>query len=213
VEVQQGGPLSYDLSVPDKDPSAQRGILFALGALVLGWVVVVVGGWFALGFLSTPMLVVRGFPLALVGFVLLASLWGAKRAMPRARQRVALVALVASAGAGFLAYTTLLHVKPTIPQMRYELDRATPAGFVLQREETSGDRLCRLGCPTVKRSYLPPAGDEDPVRTFVLALFGRGWDQTTDVAPELATSARRGEVRVHLQQRTDGTVEVTATRQ
>lgn len=213
VEVHPGGPLSYDLSVPDKDPSAQRGIIWALLTVVAGWLLAVVGGWFALGFLDQPRIVHRGFPLGLIVLVVGAGLWGTRNATNRAKRNAVLAALALSLGASFMAYKTLSNVKPTIPQIRWELDRVTPTGFRLASEDTHGDRLCRLGCPTVERVYEPPAGDPDPVRTFVLALFHDGWRQTTDVAPELATSARHGSVLVHLSESVDGTVEVTATRQ
>lgn len=213
MEVHPAGPLSYDLTVPDKDPSAQRGVIWALLALVVAWIVAVVGGWFALGYLSQPQVVHRGFPVALVAAVVGAGLWGTRNGTDRARRNAVLAALGMSLGAAFMAYQTLSHVKPTIPQIRWELNRVTPPGFTLTAEETHGDRLCRLGCPTIERVYEPPAGDPDPVRTFVLALFADGWEQTTDVPPEMATSARRGSVLIHLSESVDGTVEVTATRQ
>lgn len=212
MEVTQGGPLSYDLTVPDKDPSAQRGVLFGLAALVAGWLVAVIGGWFALGFMAKPFLVVRGFPLTYVAVCVLAAAWGARRSIRKA-QRTAIVAVLAmSLGAGFMAYNTLRNVKPTIPQLKYELDRQTPPGFSVTAEETHGDRLCRQGCPSVQRVYAAPADDPDPVRTFVLRLFANGWEPTSDVDPAMATTARRGSIFVHLGETSPHVVELSATR-
>jgi hypothetical protein len=212
VEAHPRGPLSYDVTVPDKDPSAQRGIIWALLTVVAGWILAVVGGWFVLGSLARPQIVHRGFPLGLIVLVVAASLWGTRNATNRAKRNAVLAALALSFVGSFTAYNTLANVKPTLPQIRRELDRVTPGGFRLASEDTHGDRLCRRGCPTVKRVYEPPSGDPDPVKTFVLALFDDGWQQTDDQPPELATSASHGSVIVHLTERADGTVEVTATR-
>jgi hypothetical protein len=214
MEVERtGGPLSYDLTVPDRDPSAQRGIIIGLLTVAAAWLMAVVGGWFVLGVLRNERVVNVGFPLLLVAAVLAATAWGARRSTARARRNALLVMFGASAIAALLAHNTLANVKPAVPQLQRALDAVElPGGFEVRAEETFGDRLCRRGCPRVERLYAFPAGDEDPVRTMVLAMFDQGWDPATDAPRELQTSARQGSIRVHLAEK-DGVVEVTATRQ
>lgn len=214
MEVERIGPLSYDVTVPDRDPSAQRGIIYGLLATAGGWLVAVVGGWLALGWLPDARVVSRGFPLALVAVALAAAFVGTRRSTPRARRNGALAVLGVATGAALLAGTTLASVSPALPQLRRALDTVElPAGFRVVSEDTRGDRFCRRGCPTVERVYAAPAGDPDPVRTMILAMFDQGWQPTTDVPRELATSAQRGSIFVHLGETDPHTVEVTVTRQ
>lgn len=214
MDGERTGALSYDLTVPDRDPSAQRGIIIGLLTTAAVWIVAVVGGWFALGFLRDPRMVHRGFPVAIVLIAVGATAWGARRSLSRPRRNAVLVIGGVAAVTALLAYNTLVHVKPTIPQVRHQLDSIDlPAGFRLSTEDAHGDRFCRRGCPTIERVYLAPENDADPVRTFVLAMFAQGWSQTSDVPPEMATTARKGTIFVHLGETAPHTVEVTATRQ
>ncbi|HVF05840.1 MAG TPA: hypothetical protein VNA20_13440 [Frankiaceae bacterium] len=214
MEVERVGPLSYDVVPPDRDPSAQRGIILGLLTAVAGWLVATVAGWFVLGFVSDARIVNRGFPLAIVVLALAVAFSATRRTMRRARRNGLLVVLGSALVAAFFATSTLANIKPTLPQVRAELDRvALPEGFRVVSETTSGDRLCRQGCPTVKRVYATPANDPDPVRTMVLAMFAQGWEPTSDVPPEQATTAQRETIFVHLGEKELRTVELTATRQ
>jgi hypothetical protein len=214
MEVQPGGPLSYDLTVPDRDPSAQRGIVIGLLATVAAWFVVVVGGWFVLGFVSDPALVHRGFPLLMVAVAVGATAWGARRTLPRPRRNAVLIILAVSSGAALLAANTLTNVKPTIPQVKAQIDDIhLPAGFTVVSETTHGDRFCRHGCPRVDRVYTAPADDPDPVKTFVLAMFRQGWKNPSDVPQDLATTAQRGVIFVQVGETSPHVVSLTATRQ
>lgn len=214
MEVERAGALSYDLTVPDRDPSAQRGIIIGLLTLVAAWVVAVVGGWVALGFLANPRIVHWGFPIAVVAACVGATAWGARRTLSRARRNALLVILGVSTAMALLAYNTLVNVKPTLPQVRHRLDSLElPPGFRVISEESRGDRFCRRGCPTVERVYLAPSDDLDPVRTIVLAMFDQGWKRTSDVEPENATTAISGTIFVHLGETSPHTVELTAVRQ
>jgi 4-amino-4-deoxy-L-arabinose transferase-like glycosyltransferase len=214
MEVERAGALSYDLTVPDRDPSAQRGVILGLLTVVAAWIACVVGGWFALGFVKDPRIVSRGFPLAVVALSVAATAWGARRSMSRARRNALLTILTISAVTSLLAYNTLANVKPTLPQVRYRLDSLDlPPGFRVVSEESHGDRFCRRGCPTVERVYLAPADDPDPVRTLILAMFDQGWKQNSDVEPENATTAVYGTIFAHLGDTAPHTVELTATRQ
>jgi hypothetical protein len=214
MEVRPGGPLSYDLDVPDRDPSAQRGIIIGLLTTVAAWVVLVVGGWFALGVFADPRAVSRLFPLLIVVAAVGATLTTTRRTMRHARRNaVAIISGVSLVGA-ILAHQQLTHVKPTIPQIRQYLDDvALPPGYTVVSEETRGDRLCRNGCPRIDRIYATPPGDSDPVKTMVLAMFDNGWDRASDVPPELATTAQRGEIFAQLSETAPQTVRVTASRQ
>lgn len=214
VELERLGPLSYDVTVPDRDPSAQRGIIRGLLTVIAGWLVGQILGWFTLGWVTDRRIVSRGFPLAILLLTLLAGLSGLRRSTPRAvRNGLLTVGAIGTVGA-LLAMMTLSNIKPTMKQVRHELDRvAFPAGYRVVAEETKGDRLCRQGCPTIERVYAAPESDPDPVRTMVLALFAQGWERTSDVEPENATTARRGSIFVHLGETAPHTVELTATRQ
>lgn len=209
-----GGPLSYDLSVPDRDPSAQRGIIVGLVVTVAAWVVFVVGGWFALGVFSDPRAVTRLFPLFIVAAAVGATAATTRTTMRHARRNAFAIIGVVSLVGSMLAYQQLIHVKPTIPQIQQALDDVTlPAGFRVVSEEKRGDRLCREGCPRVDRVYAAPEGDTDPVRTMVLAMFDSGWERVSDVDPALATTAKKGALFVHLSETAPHTVRVTAVRQ
>ena len=208
------GPLSYSLDVPDKDPSAQRGIVVGLLVLVVAWIVAVVGGWFALGSVSDASLVHRYFPLAMVAVTVGATYLGTRRTLHRARRQALVVILGISCAAGLLAFTTLHNVKMTVPQVRRVLDTVDlPPGFRVVGEETRGDRFCRRGCPRVDRTYEAPATDPDPVRTMVLAMYAQGWENPNDVPDESSTTARRGDIFVHLGETSPHVVTVTAARQ
>lgn len=214
MEVERVGALSYDLTVPDRDPSAQRGIVYGLLTVPAAWILCVVGGWFALGFLKDPRIVSRGFPIMVVALSVGATAWGARRSLSRPRRNAVLIILAVSTVTSLLAYNTLAHVKPTLPQVRHRLDSLDlPPGFRVVSEESKGDRFCRRGCPTVERVYLAPADDPDPVRTLILAMFDQGWKQTSDVEPENATTAIYGTIFAHLGDTAPHTVELTATRQ
>lgn len=214
VEVERIGPLSYDVVPPDRDPSAQRGIILGLLTAVGTWLVSMVAGWFALGFVSDARVVSRGFPLTIVVLALAVALAATRRTMPRARRNGLLVVLLSSLVAAFFSASTLTNIKPTLPQVRAALDRVDlPDGFRVVSERTSGDRLCRQGCPTVRRVYATPQDDPDPVRTIVLAMFAQGWEPTSDVPREQATTAQRETIFVHLGEKEPHTVELTATRQ
>ena len=214
VEHTTTGPLSYDLTVPDKDPSAQRGIILGLLVLVAAWIVAVVGGWFVLGFISDATIVHRYFPLAIVVVAVGATFLGTKSTLRRARQHALLVILAISTGAGLLAYNSLHNVKMTVPQVRRELDRIDlPAGFKVVNEETRGDRFCRHGCPRVDRTYEAPANDPDPVRTMVLAMFAQGWNNPNDIPDKDSTTALKNDIFVQLGETSPHTVQVTAARQ
>lgn len=214
MELERIGPLSYDVTPPDRDPSAQRGILRGLLTVIAGWVVGQVVGWFTLGWVTDGRIVSRGFPFAILVLTLLAGLSGLRRSTPRARRNGLLtVGAIGTAGA-LLAMMTLSNIKPTTKQVRHELDRVElPAGFRVVAEESKGDRLCRQGCPTIERVYAAPVADPDPVRTIVLAMFEQGWERTSDVDPAMATTARRGSIFVHLGETAPHTVELTATRE
>ena len=214
MELERVGPLSYDVTAPDLDPSAQRGIVFGLLATFSVWVVAVVGGWFLLGYVSDARWVHRGFPLGMVAIAVGAAAVGSRRTLRRARRTALLVTLAISCGASLLAFNTLRNVKPAIPQVRSQIDAIElPPGFTVISEETRGDRFCRRGCPRVDRVYAVPANDPDPVKTMVLAMFAQGWRNPSDVPPELATTAERGVVFVQLGEKDGHVVELTASRQ
>lgn len=214
MEVERAGPLSYDVAIPDRDPSAQRGIIRGMLTTVAGWVGGQVAGWFVLGYVSDARLVSRGIPALILALTLLAAFSGLRRSTPRAQRNGLLTAGAVGTLGALLALMTLTNIKPTLPQVRHQLDSvALPEGFRVVKETTSGDRLCRQGCPTIKRTYVAPENDPDPVRTMVLAMFAQGWEQTSDVAPEMATTARHGTIFVHLGETNPHTVEMTATRQ
>lgn len=208
------GALSYDLTVPDRDPSAQRGIVYGLLTTAAAWLLAVVGGWFALGFVKNPGVVHKGFPLAVVLLAVGMTAWGARRTLSRPRRNALLIILAVSSVTALLAHNTLAHVKPTLPQVRHQLDSIDlPPGFRLLSEESHGDRFCRRGCPTVERVYAAPETDPDPVRTLILAMFDQGWGRTSDIEPENATTASRGTIFAHLGETKSHVVELTATRQ
>lgn len=215
MEVGRISPLSYDVTAPERDPSSQRGVIVGLLTLIATWIVVVVGGWLALGFVANPRMVNVGLPLLIVLVTVGAAVFASRRCTPHALRHAALVMLAISTGASLLAFQTLVNVKATLPQVKWELDRVpVPDGFRLVAEETSGDRMCRRGCPRVDRVYAVPAGDEDPVRTLILAMFAHGWSRTSDVEEANATTAERDGIFAHLSENVDeGTVRLTATRQ
>lgn len=214
MQVDRTGPLSYDVTLPDRDPSAQRGIILGILTTIFGWLLAQVSGWFVLGFVKDARLVSRGFPLALLLTAVGVSLLGMRRTTRRAKRNGLLaVGAVGTVGA-LLALMTLSNIKPSLPQVRHQIDSVRlPPGFRVVQEETGGDRLCRRGCPSIKRTYAAPANDPDPVRTMVLAMFAQGWEQTSDVPPEMATTAQRGTIFVHLGETAPHTVLLSAVRQ
>ena len=214
-DVQRGGPLSYDVTPSDnRDPSAQRGIILGLLTTVAAWVTAVAGGWCALGTVPDPRSVSRFFPLAIMGIALLVTFATTRETLRRPRRNALIIIGGVSSVVAILAFTTLATIKPTIPQIRQQLDDVPlPDGFRVVSEEKRGDRLCREGCPRVDRVYAAPENDPDPVRTVVLAMFANGWEQTSDVEPHLATTARRGSIFVQLAETAPHTVRVTASRQ
>jgi hypothetical protein len=210
---EHGGPLSYSLEPASGEASAERPIVFGglgvLAMLVLG----LVGGWFALGFVADPRLVVVGVPLLMVAVALALALYGGRRHQRRALQRGLLVVLVIASLTAFLVNHALATIKPALPQVRHSLDVLDlPAGFTMLDQSTHGDRFCHHGCPTVLRHYAAPASVADPVSTLVLAMFDQGWHPISDVDPAAATIAARGDLTAQLAEKSPHVVEITVSR-
>ena len=207
------GPLSYDVTAPAGEASAQRPIvvggLVTVAAMTFG----LVGGWFALGWIADARLIAVGIPLAMVTLAVGLAVWSARDLLRRARRIGLGVVLGVSLLAAFLTNRALAHVEPALPQIRHSLDTLDlPDGFRVIGETTRGDRFCRNGCPAVQRRYAVPTNDEDPVRTMILTMFAQGWERTSTVPPELATTAHRDRVTAHVQDRGVGVIEVMAVR-
>ena len=213
MEGARTGPLSYDVTAPAGEASAEKPIVVGGLATVAMMVLGMVGGWFLLGWVADAAVVVAGIPVAMVVIAMALVLWAARHSLRRARRVAVGVVLATSLVAAFLTNQALANVEPALPQVRHTLASLDlPDGFSLVGETTRGDRFCRNGCPTVVRRYSTPARDPDPVRTLILAMFAQGWERTSDVAPELATTAHRDRVTAHLQDRGPRVVEVTAVR-
>jgi hypothetical protein len=207
------GPLSYDVSAADAGIDPDRPIILggvtAVGLLLLS----LVGGWFALGWITNSQVVTRGFPLAIVVVPLLVTGWLGRRLRARPRRNSLLVVLGAALLCAVLANRSLGTIKPALPQVRESIASVhLPAGFRLVAEETRGDRMCHHGCPTVVRRYAAPETDPDPVSTMVLAMFAQGWEPTSDVEPSQATTAQRGDINAQLGEKSPHVVEITVQR-
>ena len=214
MDGERVGPLSYSVDAPEGESSAQRAIVGAALVLVVGMVVAMVGGWFALGVVPSGKAVVDGLPLAMVVAGLGTALWLSRGALRQARRTALLTIGVLALIMAFLTQHVLAGIKPAIPQVRHAIDSIDfPPGFKLVSEETSGDRFCRRGCPTVDRFYESPPNDPDPVRTLILAMFDQGWHKTSDVAAEDATVAAKGVLTAQLQEDAQThVVEITVSR-
>ena len=207
------GPLSYDVSAPEGETSAQRAIV--LGALVIVGLMTVsmVGGWFVLGVLPSSAVIVKGAPLLILGASLGVALYASRTSLRRTRRTALLTVLALGLMAAFFTNQMLGNVKPALPQIRQTLDAIDlPAGFEMVDEETYGDRLCRRGCPRIERTYSAPANDPDPVSTLILAMFAQGWEQNADVDPRFATVAVKGGLTAHLSPGENNAVEMRVTR-
>jgi hypothetical protein len=213
MDGERVGPLSYSVDAPEGETSAQRAIIAATLVVTAAMVVSIVGGWFALGFVPSGNLVVDGLPLAMIVGALGTALWFSRGALRQAKRTALVTMTVVSLFAAFLTQHVLAGVKPAIPQVRHSIDVLhMPAGFTLRSEETSGDRFCRRGCPTVDRFYNAPEADPDPVSTLILAMFRQGWHTTSDVDPKSATVAAKGLLTAQLQEIEPHVVEITVSR-
>jgi hypothetical protein len=214
MDGERVGPLSYDVSRAEGDPSAQRPIVVG-GLMVAGLMALeLVGGWFLLGQFEDARRIVNGLPLALILLTVGVAIWTSRPLLRRARRVALAVVLSLSLLGALFTQQALANIEPAVPQVRHTLTTLRlPPGFELISETTRGDRLCRRsGCPGVVRTYSAPQDDEDPVRTLILAMFDQGWERTSTVAPELATTAHRDRVTAHLRDRGPSIVEVTAVR-
>lgn len=209
------GPLSYDVSAPEGETSAQRAIV--VGALVIVGLMTVamIGGWFVLGVFASRSAVVNGAPVLIVGAAVGAALLVSRGSLRRTRRTALLTVVALALVSAFFTNKMLGNVKPALPQIRQTIDSLElPPGFELLEEETYGDRLCRRGCPRIERLYSAPTNDPDPVSTLILAMFRQGWEPNTrDIDPALVTVALRGELTAHLSpQQGGGAVEMRVTR-
>jgi hypothetical protein len=185
MESDRLGPLSYDLTAPAGDADASKAVVVAILAIAAILAVGLVGGWFVLGVVAESALIVDGVPLLLVVVPLLVAYRLSRYALRRTRMRALGAVLLIALFASFLSYRAL-------PQVRYSIDSMhLPAGYELVDEQVHGDRFCRHGCPRIDRQYRAPVDDQDPVRTFILAMFAQGWQRTSDVEPENATTAAK----------------------
>jgi hypothetical protein len=211
--TEEHGPLSYSLEPASGEASAERPIVWGTIAVFATLVLGMVGGWFALGVIGNPRTIVLGVPVTMVVVAVGLALYAGRNHRRKAVQRGVLVVAVIALGAAFLTNHVLATIKPALPQVRYSLDSLSlPAGFRQVDEATHGDRFCRRGCPTVLRHYAAPADDPDPVRTLVLAMFAQGWHRTSDVAPEAATIAAKGDLTAQLGEKEPHLVEVSVSR-
>lgn len=207
------GPLSYDVSREEGEPSPQRPIVVSGVLLAALMTIGIVGGWFALGRVQNAKVLINGIPLVMIVVALAVAVALSRDLLRRARRIAMGVVLALSLLAALFTQQALANIEPALPQIRHTLEVLDlPPGFELIGETTRGDRLCRNGCPGVTRTYAAPAGDEDPVRTMILAMFAQGWEQTSTVAPELATTAHRDRVTAHVRDRGPTIVEVSAVR-
>lgn len=213
MDGERVGPLSYDVTAPEGETSAQRAIVFGALTIIALMAVSLVGGWIALGMIESAPLIIGGAPvLILVAAVTVAVL--ASRGSTQRTRRNALVTVVALALLSALFTNKVLDgVKPAMPQVKQAIDSIDlPPGFTMVDEETYGDRMCRRGCPRVERTYTVPAGDSDPVSTLILSMFSQGWQQNSDVDPKLATVAVKNGLTAHLSPGENGTVVMRVTR-
>jgi hypothetical protein len=213
MDGERVGPLSYSVDAPEGENSAQRAIVGGVSVLVAAMVLTLVGGWFLLGVVPTGKLIVNGFPILMVVLGVAAALVLSRGALRQAKRTALIVVVVLGLIMAVLSNHVLAGIKPAIPQVRHAIDLIDmPKGFHLVSEDTTGDRFCRRGCPTVNRRYAAPADDPDPVRTLILAMFDQGWQRTSDVAPEQATVAAKGLLTAQLQEIEPHVVEITVSR-
>jgi hypothetical protein len=207
------GPLSYDVRTDTGEASAQRPILAGGLVAVAMLFLSLVTGWFALGFVPDPVAIRFVLAALTLGLAFGACYWAGRGHLAIARRRALFVVAGVALVTTVLTYNLVGSMKPALPQVKHSIDSVDlPDGFRMLTEETRGDRFCRRGCPTVERTYAAPAGDPDPVRTFILAMFDQGWEPANDVEPELATLAVRGTVRAQLQEIQPHVVEITVQR-
>jgi hypothetical protein len=213
MDGERVGPLSYDVTAPEGETSAQRAIVLGALTIVALMVVSLVGGWFALGQIQSAPAIVNGAPLLILGAALAVALAQSRESTRRTRRTALVTVLALGLLSAFFTNKMLAGVKPALPQIRQALDDIRlPQGFRLVDEETFGDRLCRRGCPRVERVYAAPPGDPDPVATLILAMFDQGWKQNNDIDPKLATVALKGGLTAHLSPLENNAVEMTVTR-
>jgi len=207
------GPLSYDVTPPEGEASAQRPILLS-GAVILALTIVsIVGGWIVLGQIASASLVIRGGPLLILAAGIGVAWATSRDGLPRTRRTALVTATAMALFAAFVTSNTLGNVKPAMPQVRHAVDGITlPPGFQLLTDESFGDRLCRRGCPAVERSFAAPENDPDPVATLILAMFDQGWERVADVEPRFATGARKDGLTAQLSENTPHVVELRVTR-
>lgn len=207
------GPLSYSVTAPEGENSAQRAIYLGGGAIVGLVFLALVGGWFALGFSRSARVVVDGGALAIL-LVPIGTAWAASRDSLKRIRRIGVGVVAALAlVAAFITHNVLLNIKPALPQVQAAVDEITlPPGFTLISSETYGDRLCRRSCPTVERRYSAPVGDTDPVSTMILSMFAQGWERTSDVEPRFATTAAKDGLTAQLGENEPHIVHLRVTR-
>jgi hypothetical protein len=208
------GPLSYDVHPPEGETSAERPIVIG-GVLAVALLVLsLVGGWFTLGWVGDQHVVTRGFPIVIVIASVGVTAWTSRRVLRRARRNAVLVVLAISLLAAVLANRSLGTIKPALPQVRRSLDQLqVPPGFNVVDESTHGDRFCHHGCPGVNRYYSAPNADQNPVSTFILAMFDQGWSPVSDIVePKDATVAVKGDLTAELVERQPHVVEVSVQR-
>jgi hypothetical protein len=213
MDGERVGPLSYDVTAPEGETSAQKAIVY--GALTIAGLMFLslVGGWFALGWIESAPAIVNGAPLLILGAALAVALLHSRDSTRRTRRTALVTVLGLALLSAFFTNKVLADVKPAMPQIRQTLDDIDlPAGFAMVEEETFGDRMCRRGCPRVERVYTTPPGDPDPVSTLILAMFDQGWRQNTDIDPKLATVALKDGLTAHLSTFDNGTVKLRVTR-
>lgn len=213
MDGERVGPLSYDVDAPEGENSAQRAIVAGALVLTAAMVLSIVGGWFALGVVPSGQAIVNGLPLAMLAAGVGTALWLSRDSLRSARKTALVTVTVLALLMSFLTRHVLAGIKPAVPQVRYAIDRIhMPAGYRLLSEETSGDRFCRRGCPTVDRRYAAPESLPDPVSTLILAMFDQGWQPTSDVERSQATVAAKGGLTAQLQEIEPHVVEITVSR-
>ncbi|HEX8001603.1 MAG TPA: hypothetical protein VF519_02795 [Mycobacteriales bacterium] len=207
------GPLSYDVTAPTGEVSAQRAVVLGGATIVALMALSLFGGWIVLGIVAEASVVVLGAPLLIVGGAVAVALYASRDSVRRTK-RNALLAVGALALLSALFTNRILDdVKPALPQIRKAVDDVRlPPGYRLVDEKPFGDRLCRRGCPGFERLYETPAADKDPVATMILAMFDQGWEPGTDGDPKLATVAVRGTLMAHLSPLDGGGVEMRVSR-
>ena len=208
------GPLSYDVTAPEGEASAQRAILLGAAVIVGLMVVSLVGGWFALGFVEAAALITNGAPLAILVAPVVVALVASKESIRRTRKTALIVVTALALLAALFTGRLLGNVKAAMPQVRTVVDSIDlPPGFTLIDSEEFGDRLCRRGCPTIERRYQAPVDDPDPVSTLILAMFDQGWELTSDVDPRFATVAAKDGLFAQLAENDPHVVELRVSRQ